>query len=407
MSAIDSTLINAMKAGEDSSPGSEASSEDGNGNGGFVFDEVVLIQNQNRWYKGKILEVAANNTESANVTSTSSASAKFKYRVHYFGWSSAFDEWIEEPEKRLKRFTADNELMALRQARKAYLCDRMEKEALAGEAYTHAKNNDGLSPSSDTVEVGQKRSARDANLASDEASSSTASPGETSSKYISAQEAATKGINNEGEYHADMVPGSSIVIRFTGNIRRLAVADWEAITKRNEIVPLPRIPSVSDILAEFAAQRYRGTGQQSQIEEVVSGLCVLFDRALPACLLYRLERPQYVDVTKAHPSVRPSRIYGAEHLVRLLLKLPVLLAHTRMDILELDALESRVGDLVKWLQTRVATFAAEYQLTDKEYRRRATIFGNEWIAAGTKMRDSAYLLEKLSEVTDSKNEDNE
>ncbi|KAJ7007177.1 hypothetical protein NC653_006278 [Populus alba x Populus x berolinensis] len=44
-------------------------------------------------------------------------------------------------------------------------------------------------------------------------------------------------------------------------------------------------------------------------------------------LLYKSERQQYADAIA--DDVSPSMVYGAEHLLRLFVKLPELLAHTK------------------------------------------------------------------------------
>ena len=61
--------------------------------------------------------------------------------------------------------------------------------------------------------------------------------------------------------------------------------------------------------------------------EVLSGLQLYFDRALGANLLYRFERTQYVEQRRKHQEAaggsgsgedfEASKIYGAEHLLRL------------------------------------------------------------------------------------------
>lgn len=73
--------------------------------------------------------------------------------------------------------------------------------------------------------------------------------------------------------------------------------------------------------------------------EVAAGLKVYFNKALGNNLLYRFERGQYTSLIKAHaakansstPPFEPSTVYGAEHLLRLFVNLPELLAHTSMD----------------------------------------------------------------------------
>lgn len=64
------------------------------------------------------------------------------------------------------------------------------------------------------------------------------------------------------------------------------VDEWEAVTKSSRLVPLPRTPSVQDILAEFkewlptvmpnAKQRTMAT----VLPVIVSGLQLYFDKSL-------------------------------------------------------------------------------------------------------------------------------
>lgn len=54
------------------------------------------------------------------------------------------------------------------------------------------------------------------------------------------------------------------------------------------------------------------------LQQVVDGVKVYFNRALPKCLLYRFERPQYDDIIRQWPQADMTTMYGAEHLLRLL-----------------------------------------------------------------------------------------
>lgn len=57
-----------------------------------------------------------------------------------------------------------------------------------------------------------------------------------------------------------------------------------------------------------------------------------FDKALPLILLYRQEREQYDRLrASAGKDFVPSEVYGAEHLLRLFVRLPHLLAQTAMS----------------------------------------------------------------------------
>ena len=106
------------------------------------------------------------------------------------------------------------------------------------------------------------------------------------------------------------------------------VDDWENVTRKEQLVPVPRTPSVRDILDEFGAQHSKHDEARTDVlGEVLAGLKLYFDRSLAQNLLYRFERQQYVDLRRQHtrkgapgaptPDIEPSAFYGAEHLLRL------------------------------------------------------------------------------------------
>jgi hypothetical protein len=84
---------------------------------------------------------------------------------------------------------------------------------------------------------------------------------------------------------------------------------------------------------------------------VFEGIKAYFDRALPVCLLYRFERPQLAAFLGDRPAEdgRPmSHVYGAPHLLRLLVRLPELLREApSITRDEADALGAHLADFVK------------------------------------------------------------
>lgn len=108
------------------------------------------------------------------------------------------------------------------------------------------------------------------------------------------------------------------------------VDDWEYVTKRNQLVPLPRSPNVDDIIAAYRTHYLsvkkeaaaKGARPPAILNEVLDGLRTYFNKALGSNLLYRFERTQYVHANRDHQDsdgepLEPSKIYGAEHLLRL------------------------------------------------------------------------------------------
>lgn len=108
--------------------------------------------------------------------------------------------------------------------------------------------------------------------------------------------------------------------------------DWEFVTKRNLLVPLPRKPNVEDILSSYRSHYLSSKKDQKAsrppavLDEVLDGLKAYFNKALGNNLLYRFERAQYVQQRKdwnvaqegnEDKAMEPSKVYGAEHLLRL------------------------------------------------------------------------------------------
>jgi MRG len=104
------------------------------------------------------------------------------------------------------------------------------------------------------------------------------------------------------------------------SLKALLVDDWENVTKNQQLVPLPRNPTVVQILQKYREsipKKREGSADADVFDEVIAGLKLYFDRSLGTILLYRFERQQYMEIRKEHPNKEPSEIYGAEHLLRL------------------------------------------------------------------------------------------
>jgi mortality factor 4-like protein 1 len=95
------------------------------------------------------------------------------------------------------------------------------------------------------------------------------------------------------------------------------------------------------------------------VREFVEGLRLYFDRALPTLLLYRFERAQFEEyvLTRPEGDRRPlSEVYGAEHLLRLLVKLPDILASAALPAEDSRILDARVRELVRFLNVNLPRY---------------------------------------------------
>ncbi|KAH9624297.1 hypothetical protein KSS87_003868 [Heliosperma pusillum] len=138
-----------------------------------------------------------------------------------------------------------------------------------------------------------------------------------------------------------------VKIQMPSTLKKQLVDDWESVMQKDKLVKLPRSPNVDEVLKKYLEYRTRKDGTMTDsVAEILNGLRCYFDKALPLMLLYKKERQQYQEsVTN---NVSPSTIYGAEHLLRLFVKLPELLAYVNMEEDTLTHLQQKLVDLLKY-----------------------------------------------------------
>lgn len=164
------------------------------------------------------------------------------------------------------------------------------------------------------------------------------------------------------------------------------VDDWECITKNKQLVPLPRSPTVEEIISDWEQYLLRelpaSVRDPASLAATMSeGLKTYFERSIAQNLLYRDERPQYADILKellsaatgsSDASQKDARhIYGAEHLLRMLVSLPQIVAHSAMDKENIDILAGYVNQLLKWIaepEQRDRMFLRVYQDSSIAYQ---------------------------------------
>ncbi|KAL6961439.1 Protein mrg1 [Sarracenia purpurea var. burkii] len=146
-----------------------------------------------------------------------------------------------------------------------------------------------------------------------------------------------------------------IKIQIPSTLKKQLVDDWEFITQQDKLIKLPRAPSVDNILTKYLEYRSKKDGMMTDsVGEILNGLRCYFDKALPVILLYKKERQQYQEVVV--DNVSPSSIYGAEHLLRLFVKLPELLACVNIEDETLAHMQQKLLDFLKFLQKNQGTF---------------------------------------------------
>ncbi|XP_039026163.1 protein MRG1-like [Hibiscus syriacus] len=254
----------------------------------------------------------------AKVSKTELRKKEWKYFVHYLGWNKNWDEWVAAD--RLMKNTEEN-------VRKQQALDRkqgVEKGSRPGR-------------SSQT----KPKSSTDAKLDKEDLKN-TVPKGK-------------KRKSDSGVEKDNSSMEKPIKIQIPSTLRKQLVDDWEFVTQQDQLVKLPRSPNVDDILTKYLEYRCKKDGTMSDsIGEILKGIRCYFDKALPVMLLYEKERQQYHEVIV--DDVSPSTIYGAEHLLRLFVKFPELLAYVKIEEETLTHLQQKIIDFLKFLQKNQSTF---------------------------------------------------
>lgn len=330
----------------------------------YQQDEKVLCFHGPLMYQAKILMA-----EDWKGTENQHGAVGPHYFVHYQGWKKTWDEWV--PDSRLLKYTEEN------LARQKALVDAHKAEAAAAAAVAAAHAENAASRSkADTRHKG----------AASGLSAGSSRRGSKRSRDAS-----------EADDH-ERKPDMHLVL--PESLKSQLVDDWENVTRKEQLVPLPRTPNVKQILEEYAElHRTSDARSSSVLSEVLAGLQLYFDKSLAQNLLYRFEREQYVQMRKQHgpkaceDEPKPARrgrasqqevpvnaagqldleasdMYGAEHLLRLFVNLPDIVSQTNMDPESVSILRDHVHAFLAFLaQEQKRLFCQAYQEPSPAYHR--------------------------------------
>uniref|UniRef100_A0A0D3HMV1 Uncharacterized protein n=1 Tax=Oryza barthii TaxID=65489 RepID=A0A0D3HMV1_9ORYZ len=268
----------------------------------------------------------------AKVQKSENKEDEWRYHVHYLGHIVVYhhvwvvphlcpwDEWVTND--RLLKLTDEN-IRKQQELEKSQVVDKNVKSGRSAQHKPKGSNADAKTDKEDTkiIVKGKKRKSQ---------------PGGTEEKERKSSE-------------------SLFMSHFPSTLKKQLVDDWEFVTQLGKLVKLPRSPTVDDILKKYLEHRTKKDNKiNDSYAEILKGLRCYFDKALPAMLLYKKERQQYSEEVKG--DVSPSTIYGAEHLLRLFVKLPELLASVNMEEDALNKLQQKLLDILKFLQKNQSSF---------------------------------------------------
>ncbi|KAL5559102.1 hypothetical protein UlMin_035313 [Ulmus minor] len=261
----------------------------------FSEGEMVLAYHNTLIYPAKVIKIDGQADE-------------WRYYVHYPGWNKKWDEWVFED--RLLKYTKEN----LQKQQELHALNR-KQEIDKSNKLAHSSQ---IKPK---VARGRKRK-------------------------IDTECKDTDSIT---------IPTEKLVLQIPPTLKKQLVDDCEFITHLGKLVKLPRTPNVDDILKKYEEYIEKKSGHpSSSIEDFLKGLHAYFNKALRVMLLYKSECQQYDEIIANGNS--PSTVYGAEHLLRLFVKLPELLLDANIEEEGLVDLQQLFVDFLKFLQKNQGAF---------------------------------------------------
>ena len=361
---------------------------------GFNLDDDCIVPwNDGAYYAGKITKILNPNTgliqrepkKKNKICSTSFAVLRKRekvrriptsiiedcinedenfYRIHFTGWRSDNDEWLTA--SRILPYTPDNvtlmkeandafkkRLQAERERKKKLKEEQAEKRRTFTENGTEESKPKSKSRTNATVEEKEGEEDSDVNVA--------ISP--KRAKVILAPDSITE-----------------VSLKFPLLLKRLLVKDWELITKEHLLVQLPRNISVVQILREFKEEQIAenirndtssepSDGDIENLTKFTDSMATYFDYTLGVLLLYRFERNQYYAEFHDQPKSHPSTVYGGEHLLRLIVSMPGLLAKdTKIDDITIAYIVDKLNLLTQFIAHNHKRFLVGTSSYDKATR---------------------------------------
>ena len=284
----------------------------------YDAQEIVLAADKGRLYEAKVLKTHLN----AN---------KWHYFIHYQGWQPHMDCWLSED--KLRKYTLSKD-------------SKKKKVGKLGISIKDYEKLNSTESAGEATEVMEVPTAKISTISEENA--------QRKKKAKTLMEAEMVEEDEDGE----SVVTSRLTIPTT--LKHQLVDEWELIVQEpRRLLKLPKIPNVVAVLEEFLAMKKKKVDEDTyhNYKELFSGLRIYFDKALPKVLLYRQEREQWEVAKQLHPHA--SQVYGAEHLIRLFVRLPKLMEIVYLSQTELNHVMTKFTELLNYIQKNSGTLISK------------------------------------------------
>ncbi|CAH3045240.1 unnamed protein product [Pocillopora meandrina] len=182
-------------------------------------------------------------------------------------------------------------------------------------------------------------------------------------------------IVNPIESDENYISRVDVKITIPDDLKQWLIDDWDLVTRQKQLVPIPRKKNIKEILDEYIKSRTANPDEGFKpgvVQEVADGIQEYFNVMLGTQLLYKFERTQYGDILAEHTNLPMSHLYGAEHLLRLFVKLGNALSFSNLDEKSVQFVVTHIQDFLDYLSKKAdSLFTTDYETATPEYHRRA------------------------------------
>eukprot|EP00557_Chaetoceros_sp_GSL56_P011406 CAMPEP_0176480254 /NCGR_PEP_ID=MMETSP0200_2-20121128/2180_1 /TAXON_ID=947934 /ORGANISM="Chaetoceros sp., Strain GSL56" /LENGTH=484 /DNA_ID=CAMNT_0017876363 /DNA_START=23 /DNA_END=1474 /DNA_ORIENTATION=+ len=299
------------------------------------------------------------------------------YFVHYHGWNVKYDRWVDEdqlfpdtPESRAlaKRLKAESKCLKRGDSQKKVL--EVMQRIVRLERELRDKQAKGESIDDGNLEFKEK-TKNDIKMQENDSTSNACN--KTMKK--DEEEIITKSfLAKEAELRKIDLTSQKCAINLPFPLKKILTDDWEIITQCGMLHTIPAAVSVRDALNAYceAKEKMMNENQSSNVlelekeekeqegesnnnsqthewREMVDGIALFFDQALPKRLLFHHEVPQCL-LLEERFEMRYCELYPCEYLIRMCIKLPEHLKDARqIDEDEKSKILYKIGDLLRFL----------------------------------------------------------
>mmetsp|Transcript_13937 Transcript_13937/g.37207 ORF Transcript_13937/g.37207 Transcript_13937/m.37207 type:complete len:293 (-) Transcript_13937:11-889(-) len=272
----------------------------------FAIGEKVFVPHTDKYYEAKVLK------------SEYRGQGGWYYFLHYNGWNKKYDEWVE-----------------------AVGLVKADQAAAVGALNAQPKSKKGAGGGAAARQPAAAATTSAVPMGVPVSMLPTPNMGRAQRQAHPKQQTTAAAPTSAG-------PAVGLDIEVPPLLKKYLVEDFEQVAEGGKLVPLPRNPCVAELMDRYVAEAKTGrTGSVDAEEEVAHGLMTYFDKALPVMLLYRNERDQAADALA--DGQMPRAVYGAEHLSRLMVKLPDIIPLGLLTDDQLATVATMVQDVMLWM----------------------------------------------------------